>query len=115
VIATDPGTGIYRIRNNTPFHWKNPWVEIERVTGIRAVQKYPDRTLLTIWPDIDSWAFKTLKKYKGDIVVYGGENRGCTADNNFHDYLESNFQNVATIDIPQFAGVHDALEVWKRQ
>jgi hypothetical protein len=116
VIATDPATGKYRW-GNTGGHWETPWLDIERITGVEAVEKYPDRGLLTIWPDYDEpWAAETLRAFKGTTVLYGGEGRGgCTGDDAFHDVLEDCFEEIESIALPQFDCIHDRLEVWKRK
>jgi hypothetical protein len=116
VIATDPGTGRYRFSAENGGHWGKLWVsDIERISGVDAVNKYPARNLLTVWPDYDDpWAFETLQAFKGGVVLYGGENRGCTADDAFHDFLEKHFTLMETIGLPQFDGIHDDLQVWRR-
>jgi hypothetical protein len=116
VIATDPGTGRYVFNEKDRGHWATPWIEIERICGVEAVRKYPARNLLTVWPDLDSsWPAETLKAFQGEIVLYGGEGQGgCTADDDFHSLLEQQFTLVETIRLPQFDGIHDDLEIWRR-
>jgi hypothetical protein len=116
VIATDPGTGKYHFFEKDGYHWATPWIEIERICGIDAVQKYPTRNLLTVWPDYDaSWPVDVLRAFQGEIVLYGGEGQGgCTADDDFHSFLEQQFAPVETIRLPQFDGIHDDLEIWRR-
>lgn len=112
IIATDPGTGSYAGNGG----WKNPWIEIERIGGVEAVTKYPERNLLTVWPDYSgAWAYETLCAFKGSTVLYAGENRGCTADDDFHDFLEKHFEEIEVINVPQFNGIHDYLGIWRRR
>lgn len=115
VIATDPGLGRYRFLGQAG-HWERLWVDdIERVSGEDAVKKYPQRNLLIIWPDYgDSWPVECLRAFAGKTVLYGGEWMGCTADEEFHSHLEAHFTRKETISLPQFDGIHDALEVWER-
>lgn len=116
IIATDPATGKYAL-GKAFAHWETPWLAIERITGVEAVERYPERSLLTIWPDYDRpWPAETLRAFKGTTVLYGGEGPGgCTADDDFHDVLEERFVEAETIAIPQFDSIHDRLEVWKRK
>lgn len=116
VIATDPGTGRYGFNEKYRGHWVTPWIEIEHICGVEAVQKYPARNLLLVWPDYDlSWPAETLKAFQGEIVLYGGEGQGgCTADDDFHSFLEQQFALAETIRLPQFDGIHDDLEIWRR-
>jgi hypothetical protein len=115
VLPTDPAIGKYRMIHGAG-RWENLWVEIENIDGAAAVQKYPTRNLLMVWPDYnDQWAFETIQVFKGDVVLYCGEgDGGCTATEEFHDYLRAHFNKMADYRIPQFDGIHDSLEVWKR-
>lgn len=111
-VATDPGTGKYGYAKHG---WK-PYVEIEPLDGVAAVVKYPKRALLTVWPDYDQpWAAEALRDFDGTTVLYVGEGRGgCTADDAFHELLNSDYALKEEIDIPQFDGIHDSLEVYMR-
>jgi len=117
VIATDPATGKYDVLGKGFGHWETPWLEIERITGVEAVERYPERSLLTVWPDYDMpWAAETLRAFKATTVLYVGEGQGgCTADDDFHAQIEKCFDEVENIWLPQFDGIHDRLEVWKRK
>jgi hypothetical protein len=68
------------------------------------------------WPGFDTaWPKATLAAYKGDTFLYVGEGAGgCTADHEFHELLEKEFDPTNAINIPQFFGLHDRLEIWKR-
>lgn len=113
VVATDPGVGKYR---GNEKHWENMWTSVTRATGQDAVKRYPDRSLLTVWPDYrDEWPSEVLKVYQGDVVIYvGEESGGCTGDDEFHDILALEFQCVDSVGIPQFLGIHDALTIYQR-
>ena len=70
----------------------------------------------TVWPCYSlDWAAWTLALYPGDIVLYVGEWRACTADDTFHDLLDEHFEEAACVDIPQWFGLHDRLYVYKRK
>lgn len=112
-IATDPGKGMYCGVENG---WEKLYAEIDRVDGITAIAKYPARALLIVWPDYDSsWPYEALKVYEGTTVLYVGEGRGgCTGDDAFHDWLGSHYYLKEDVDIPQFYGIRDSLQVWTR-
>lgn len=115
VIATDPGTGTYAFQKQLK-HWDNLWTSVERLTALEAVEKYPNQALLTVWPDMASWPHEMLEAYSGDTVIYVGESDGgCTADEKFHDMLEEKFELHNSYGIPQFVGLHDYLQIYKRR
>ena len=62
------------------------------------------KTLFFCWPPYeDPMAYNYLKKHTGEYVIYIGEGRGgCTADHDFHDYLDSHYTRVECLDIPQW-------------
>ena len=111
VVATDPGTGRYHGLK----HWV-PWLPIERLTGVQAVQQYPDHTLLIVWPDYGQrWVSATLRAYRGAPVLYVGQGKaGCTGDAAFHAALAARFPAVSVHPIPQFDNYHDALHICRR-
>jgi hypothetical protein len=112
VVATDPGIGKYYDMSG----WK-PFIDIELIDGVTAVRKYPNRALLIVWPDYDTpWSFETLQTFEGTTVIYVGEgNGGCTANDEFHELLSTHYEQHEEIAIPQFWGLHDRLEVYKRK
>lgn len=115
VIATDPGTGRYG-SNKDGFP---QWLEIERITSVEAVHKYPGHAVLTVWPDLPplTWPADALAECENETVIYVGEGEcGATADNRFHALLESKFTPmVEAVHIPTFWGVHDYLSIWKKK
>lgn len=74
-------------------------------------------SLFLCWPDYATpVAFNALRMYRGDTVCYVGEGHGgCTGDDAFHERLETDWELTDQITIPQYDGIHDRLEIWKRQ
>lgn len=109
IVATDPYEGRYG--------FKRSWLKIEPLYAIPAIQQYPSRNLLTVWPDYDApWTGEMLPHFKGDIIAYVGEGcGGCTGDEAMHRHLEEFFEEIQTVTIPQFWGIHDKLVVYKRK
>lgn len=114
VVATEPEPGTKW--GSIPRAWK-PWLEMEKLSGREAVLKYPNHSLLMCWPSLnDDWPFVTLGVFQGSTVLYVGEgDGGCTADDKFHELLDSKFNEIQTVAIPQFWGLHDYLSIWKRK
>lgn len=111
IIATDLGMW----QKESQWQWEKSWVEVEQIDGVEAVRKYPDRTLLMIWPSYNNiWAYKTLKEYQGKYFIYIGEYSGCCAEENFFGLLDEEWEEIEAIRIPVWYGVHDRLLVYAR-
>ena len=112
IIATD----LKNMKNNK-YKFQKEWTPIKCMTASQAIRKYPNRTLLMVWPCYSkSWGYKALKGYKGNTFVYCGEGHGgCTADDAFHELLEEEWKEHTDIPIPQWGGIHDYLTVFTRE
>jgi hypothetical protein len=126
---------------NTWHADQEPWYPVEYGMST-AVQYYPQRTLLLVWPPYgDVMAYHAAVQYEGDTIVYVGEGSGgCTADGRFHklvgadpcwhyddDFndlesdpdcdtctIEPQWREVEVLDIPQWSGLHDRMYIYKR-
>lgn len=138
VIAYDPdppGSGA------TTWHSGRAWTAVHHGDHTKAAG-HPTRTLMLCWPSYDEpWSAQALEHYRGDTVIYIGEGPGgCTGDDRMHallgeppscwhhddDYNElpcpddcpANvpplFREIADVEIPQWAGIHDWLRVYRR-
>jgi hypothetical protein len=81
-----------------------------------AVLAHPDRDVLCIWPCYDeNWAASAIRAMiPGRILFYIGEDYGCTADEDFRDVLEQDFERIDHQPMPQFPGLHDELFVYRK-
>jgi hypothetical protein len=99
------------------FNGEHEFIEIERMSEqeMYKITKYAS-TLFFCWPCYDQpWAHDHLEHTFADKIVYIGEGLdGCNATDEFFDYLEMHFNHEETIDIPQWWGIHDNLEIWRR-
>jgi SAM-dependent methyltransferase len=77
----------------------------------------PNRTLFLCWPPYsEDMAHRALLAHAGQTVIYVGEGQGgCTGDDAFHELLESSFECIETVHIPQWYGLHDWMSVWRRK
>jgi hypothetical protein len=93
----------------------NCWTEVLR-GGPEDVGKHPDCTLFLSWPPRSGMASECLDYFTGRYLIYVGEgNGGCTADSDFHERLELDFEMVEEVNIPQWQFVHDDLAVYRRR
>lgn len=87
-----------------------------RKGGPEKVLEHQDHTLFLCWPPYQNlMAHDCLHQYKGDTVVYIGEDDGCTADESFHKFLSEDFEQVEDITIPFWDGLHDHLGIYIRK
>jgi len=115
VIATDP----YPPGENYEgkYQFARSWTSIEKIMAKDAIKKYPERNLLTVWHDYAAdWTGEMLLKFQGQYIVYVGEGSGgCTGSDAMHEILDSQFDIVQELDIPQFLGLNDRLFIYKRK
>lgn len=73
--------------------------------------------LFLCWPSYEGeWAAQALKDYVPQRVIYVGEGHGgCTANDEFHELLDRDFEMKLDHYIPQYEGIHDRLEIWERK
>ena len=109
IIASDNGSS--RILST-----EAQYVPVETMDASEAAAKYPDRSLLLIWPPYsEPMAANALRAYAGRTVIYVGEDDGgCTGDEEFHRILAEEWKESEGIAIPQWWGLHDALWIYER-
>jgi hypothetical protein len=111
VVATD------KIVSTTPYgQGVGKFHPVHRSSAVRAITNNPDRDVLVVWPCYNRrWPYYAAKAIApGRVLFYIGEgHHGCTADSTFHRYIE-NFEDIATVDIPQFDGMHDRLFIKRK-
>jgi len=75
-----------------------------------------DRNSFLCWPLYDdSMAYDCVKKYKGNAIIYIGEDReGCNANKDFFNYIYDNFNIYKEVSIEQWDGLHDNLCIFKK-
>lgn len=103
----------YALSGPTNFHHR--WFEVIQGDE-KSAARHPDRALFLCWPPYgETMAYKCLKSYKGDTVIFVGEDKGgCNGDDKFFDHLEEHFHEVESIEIPVWLGLHDRLYIFKR-
>lgn len=107
IIATDIDTNDYSFAIGSV-------IDIETLDAVSAVQKYPDRNVLIVWPCYTStWATEcAVAMASGRMLALVSEGSGgCVADDSLFDLLESGFEEVADISLPVWDGMHDRLTI----
>jgi hypothetical protein len=102
---------------NNEYHNESGVYAPIRRGGATAVREHADRTLLLCWPPYDTrMAYNAVKHYTGTCVIYIGEAwGGCTADDDFHRHMNTQFDEVEEISIPQWPYIKDAMWIYRRK
>ncbi len=111
VIAYDLNPAFPGSLENDEFPYIKLFYEVLEADA-KVAGKYPDRSLLLVWPPYKtSMAFDALIAYGdagGQDLIYVGEMNGCTADSQFFDLLDEKWVMTERFDIPQKDMVKDA-------
>jgi hypothetical protein len=115
VVATEPD-----VLANDPealVRWRAKWTEVEKLTALEALAKYPERVLFMCWPSYaDEWSGVALEAYKGNVFALVAEDSyGCVGGENLWKEIYANWEEVQHIAIPQWEGIHDRLCIYRRK
>lgn len=74
------------------------------------------RTLFLCWVPYESdLGTDCLKLFQGEYFAVVGEGKcGCCATDEFFEYLDDRFEWLENVRIPQYFGVHDSLDIYKK-
>jgi len=94
--------------------------KIVNMDSIKAVKNYGHivNFIMLSWPAYnDSFAYDSLiNSNEIEYVFYIGEcEGGCTGDDNFHDYLNSNYELMESFYCNQWDGIHDMGWLYKKK
>jgi hypothetical protein len=101
------------------------WTDVILMDAETAIKTFSDRNCLFMsWP---YYYITAIEYFKGDKIVVIGEGPGGATDDisqvypAFDDYTEivnpddGGFEQVGTIDIPQWPGIHDKMFLYARK
>jgi len=90
-------------------------MDARKAAGLAAKGK-PIHLLLS-WPPYEgSIGHKLLRMLPiGSVLYFIGESRGgCTGTQEMFDELHINYQEIDSVRLPQWAGIHDELTIYKK-
>ena len=98
-----------RKRNNFYPVRKLPYQEALALFGNREV-------LFLCWPPYKTpLAHHSLKMFKGNKLIYIGENKGCNGDEPFFHLLDTQWKKIKTVDIIQWPLMNDKMFFYVRR
>ncbi len=121
-LASSAGADIVAFDPNPPYKsGVNKWhrqpgtfFDVARA-DCEIARMHPDRTLFLCWPPYDSdVALRTLRSYKGETVIYVGDDGHDAGTPQFCTEMATHFTLIQVVDIPRWPGMNDRLEVWQR-
>ena len=86
--------------------------------GTERAAAHPGATLFLCWPPYNTpMAYDALRFYPGDMLVYCGEHYGCTANDDFFELLEREWEEVATNCMTHVSwdGLRDYVTIYTRK
>ncbi len=100
----------------------NPWhrnveahLTVSEADAKDSAALHHDRTLLLSWPPYGFNACPILDAYKGDRVIYIGEDEGgCCGDDPMFEAFQCDWTRVAERVPVQWDGMHDIVHVYDR-
>lgn len=107
IIQPWDNRGAHYEQHYTKVHWGS--------TGV--IPGYSKKwTLLLCWPWYQSaMAYWSLRNFRGNQLIYIGEQDGCTGDAQFSRLLDRRWKRVLEQPIPVWWGMHDWLMVYERR
>ena len=116
VIATDKSPVNQNMYFRGGLHRTSPYTEIEILDASDAIQKYSERHVIFSWVSYgEAWGYEAIKNVKlGNYVINIGEMYGgCTGDDAFNLFLDTNCQMIERLPHKPFFGIHDSVHLYK--
>jgi hypothetical protein len=96
-----------------------PFLEVETLDAQEAIKKYQGRNVFMAWPPYSrDMAFRVAcAMSSGKFLIYIGEAPGgCTADDEFFNYLESDFIEIEHgYSIKTWFGIRDRVFIYQKK
>lgn len=101
-------------QENTYHGRAKSWTSVTK-GGVDRLKRHGDFTLFLCYPPPDNdMSVQALSSYTGSTICYVGEYRGDTGTARFESLLESTFQCVAQVPLPNWGDTCYELTVWRR-
>lgn len=114
IVAVDREPG-----EKNHYHGDNKrWLNIiEGDESYLLKDEIKEHTLFLCWPPYNHpMAYNCLKNYAGKYFIYIGEGYGgCTGDEQMVELLDKEWDEHERLEIPQWEGIHDYLQVYRRR
>ena len=95
---------------------ENLWFPVQ-TGGLEKLADHPDRTLFLCWPPYDTpMGGDILRAFTGKYFIHVGEwDGGCTGGDCYWKQIEEEWEEIRSVDLIQWSGIHDNLYVFERK
>lgn len=108
IIATDDGS----------WKYDGNWFQVNTLQAFDAVKICDYESVLICWPHFNSKDDTPVLKHMkpcSHLIFVGESAGGCTGSEDFHDTMCKDFEEIRTITLPQWDGIHDELVILKKK
>ena len=85
----------------TDIEVKDTYTEVKQINCGDAIEKYKSCCLFLCWPDKETIDSESLKKFKGNFIIYIGKSKGLeTGNDGFFEELDNNWKLQKQEDVP---------------
>jgi hypothetical protein len=107
---------LYPEHKKNYYNFGRAWTSVME-GSVEILENSRARVLLLSWPCyLSDFAYRAIQAFRGEWLAYVGEGMGgCCADDQFFQELDLGWTLEKTIKIPQWPGIHDRFELWKRK
>jgi len=91
------------------------WVPVSQCDALEAIDGAEQATLLLSWPPYDSdLGLQIVKRYRGQRIIYMGEEDGSCATPEMFEALDKDFRAISVHAPVQWWGLHDEVVIYDR-
>lgn len=108
-------TGVKIVATDGQASTRPAYYPVELVEAQEAVRRHAGcMALLLCWPPFkDDCAFRALREFAGDRVIFVGDPR-FTGDQRFHSLLQTSWELVEAVPLPSWPGISDKCHLLLR-
>lgn len=95
-----------------------PGAKVGKGKACDTIRANPDSNVLLSWPPYSSNDGTTAvdAMAPGRVLYYVGEGEGgCCGDDSMFESLKRDFDELEQVDIPQFYGLHDYMQIYRKK
>lgn len=118
-LISNAGVDVVAFDKRLDYVFTQSWFDVKD-GSIEMIKDYPGRAMMLCWPCYQSsFAYEATMEFMrrgGNTMIYIGEDSfGCTGDDKFHRVRQKYWDCTQVVNIPQWGGIHDFMEILTRK